>query len=82
MAAAFDSWLDVFLSEKRVALETPIVVAGPSGPNHMTVEVVVEAMKATGADEQAILKRAFVHLDFVNGDVLDYLNHLAKALAV
>lgn len=78
----FETWLDTFLTEKRVDLDTPIVVDGPSGPNHMAVGTVVAAMKATGAGEQSALQRNLIRIDFANGDVVDYLRHLAQAIAV
>ena len=78
----FATWLDTFLSEKGIDLDTPITVEGSWGPNYMTVENVVDAMKATSAGEQNAIKTTFVKIDFANGDVMHFIKHLAKAIAI
>lgn len=78
----FTKWLDTFIDEKGINRETPIQVEGESGLNFMTVETVVEAMKAAPAREQAAIKATFVKIDFANGDCLHFIKHLAGALAI
>jgi hypothetical protein len=78
----FSKWLDTFLSEKGIDLEKTLTVEGASGPNYMPVEIIVQAIKAASAAEQQQIKTMFVRIDFVNGDVLDFLKHLGKAIAI
>lgn len=77
----FTQWLDTFLSEKGIDLDAPFTVEGKSGPNFMTVETVVEAMKSAPKREQEQIKTTFVKIDFANGDVMHFIKHLAKAIA-
>lgn len=68
---------------KRLILPEQILeVEGVSGTNWIPVGVLVDAMKATTTTEQAAIKRMIVRIDFVNGDVLHYFRHLAKAIAI
>lgn len=75
-------YLETLLEEKNIDLETSIEVMGASGINYMTVETVVEAIAATSKYEQEKIKHTLVQIDFRNGDVMHFINHLAKALAV
>ena len=78
----FNTWLDTFVSEKGLDLETSITVEGASGPNHMTAQTVVDHMKIAPTHEQNQLKNIIVRIDFANGDVMDFFRHLAQALAI
>jgi len=78
----FNSWLDTFISEKDYDLEESFEVEGPSGPNHMTYQIVLEHMKIAPESEQNNIKSIMVKLDFKNQDIKHFLRHLAKALAI
>jgi hypothetical protein len=78
----FAQWLDTLVEEKGIDPEMLIEVEGPSGTNIMPLEVVLDAMKATTPGEQAAIKNMIVRIDFANGDVVDYLKHLAQAIAL
>lgn len=78
----FSNWLDTFLSEKGIQLDQPFTVEGKSGPNFMEVSHVVAAMKAAPAHEQNRIKATFVKIDFVNGDCMHFIKHLAGAIAI
>lgn len=78
----FANWLDVFLSEKGIDLEWIITVEGESGPNLIPVGCLVEAMKSAPDHEQRGIKAMMVRIDYRNGNVMDYLRHLAKAIAL
>lgn len=85
MSHQFNNWIDTFLSEKGIDLETGFIVEKEDsifGDNHMTIGNVVNAMKATGPSEQQAIKNNFVKIDFMNGDVTGYIKHLAQAIAV
>lgn len=78
----FNKWLDTFISEKGVNVDRILEVEGASGVNMMPVQIVLDAIKSAPANEQAAIKTTFVKIDFVNGDVLHFINHLARAIAI
>jgi hypothetical protein len=79
-------WLDIFLTEKGVDLDTySYDVEGPSGNNHIPARCVYDAILGAPAHEQAAIKKMLVKIDFYQPgpqSVLDYFGHLAKALAI
>lgn len=78
----FETWLRTFIDEKNIDTEHVLDVTGPSGPNAIPVGCIVEAMLAAPAHEQAAIKTTLVKIDFVNGDVLHFFRHLARAIAL
>lgn len=78
----FHKWLDTFLQEKRYDLDEAFEVEGPSGPNHMTYQVVVDHMKIAPEKEQKAIKDMMVKLDFKNADIKHFIRHLAQAIAI
>ena len=78
----FVEWLDAFVEEKGIDTEMLLEVEGKSGTNIIPVAVLLDTMKATTPGEQAAIKRMIVRIDFVNGNVLDYFRHLARAIAI
>jgi hypothetical protein len=79
---AFERWLDVFIEEKGIDTEHLLEVVGPSGTNWIPVECLLDAIKAAPPHEQEAIKTMIVKIDFVNGNVLDYFEHLAQAIAL
>lgn len=78
----FNTWLDTLVSEKGLDLEHTFEVEGPEwGTNWIPLAIVIEAIKGAPKREQDGIKNMLVRIDFVNGSVLDYFGHLAKALA-
>ena len=78
----FSKWLDTFIAEKGLDLEQAFEVEGASGPNHIPLACVVEAMKVAPKTEQAAIKTMVVRIDFANGKVMPFFEHLAKAIAI
>lgn len=81
----FDKWLDTLISEKGIDPECTTVFNGNSDSgtyNLMMLDYLTEAIKHTGKEEQAGIKNMLVKIDFVNGDIVDYFKHLAKALVI
>ena len=79
----FTKWLDTLIEEKGLDTDAPFQVEGASGVmNYMTLENVLEAIKSTSANEQAQIKTTLVKIDFVNGDMMHFFKHLAKAIAI
>ena len=78
---SFKNWIETFIDEKGIDAEQVLVVEGKSGPNHIPVGCLVEAMLQAPANEQRGIKDMIVRIDFRNGDVLHYFRHLAQAIA-
>jgi hypothetical protein len=77
----FSKWLDTLVSEKGLDREHLFEKEGPSGLNIIPLGVVLDAIKSAPAHEQRGIKTMLVKIDFVNGSVLKYFEHLAGALA-
>ncbi len=78
----FKTWFDTFIAEKGIDTERRFEVEGASGTNSIPAGCVIEAIHAALAREQSAIKTMIVKIDFVNGDVYDYLRHLAQAIAI
>ena len=78
----FADWLDTFVDEKRLDRMHTFAVEGRSGVNYIPLEILIDHMKATGKSEQERIKATIVRIDFLNGNVLHFFNHLASAIAV
>jgi len=78
----FSKWLDVFLYEKGIDMDETVEAEGPGGTNWIPVGSLVELMKQAPRHEQTGIKNMLVRIDFVNGNVRDYLAHLAQAIAI
>lgn len=78
----FNKWLDTLVEEKGLDTETVFEVEGKEyGTNFIPCAVVIEHIKITSASERAAIKTMLVKIDFVNGSIMDYFKHLAKAIA-
>lgn len=73
----FYDWLTTFWAEKGLEYGETM----PNGKGE-TIQAgdVVQAMINTTPLEQAQIKSALCRIDFHNGDVMDYVRHMAKAL--
>lgn len=78
----FSDWLKTFIDEKGINTEQILEVEGDSGTNFIPVQVVLDHVLKTTKDEQWKIKDIIVRIDFMNGDVLHFLKHLAKAIAI
>lgn len=78
----FSDWLKTFIDEKGIDREQILEVEGDSGTNFIPVQVVLDHILKTTKDEQWKIKDVIVRIDFMNGDVLHFLKHLAKAIAI
>lgn len=78
----FSQWLDTFIDEKGLDLDFTFVKDGEFGPNYISLAVLVEHMKIAASQEQDAIKDMVVRIDFANGDVMDFFDHLAGAIAI
>lgn len=78
----FNKWLDTLIEEKGYDTDEILEVSGPSGTNLIPLECLIAAIKEAPVVERKDIHAMLVHIDFVNGDCLGYLQHLAQAIAV
>ena len=74
----FNNWLDTFISEKNIDVCREFDIAGHYGLN---VQIVLEHIKVTSLKEKQQIKTILVKIDFANGDVYHFFEHLANGLA-
>ena len=75
-----DVYLERFFSEKEIDSKI-LEVEGENGMNFMPVEVVIEHIMAAPNNEKKKIADKLRRIDFQNGNVMDFLEHLAKAIA-
>ena len=75
-STSFTKWITTFLSEKE--LELDYVVACKDG-KITQIGNIVQTMCVSPSDEQAAIKKVLIKIDFMNGDVMHFFNHMAKA---
>lgn len=73
------TYFDRFFREKDLPIQTWEIVEGDT-VHFIDSEVVIEAIKGAPRHEQAEIRNMLTRIDFVNGDVMDYLRFLAGAL--
>lgn len=76
--SAFQKWFETFMEEKQ--LDSKVYEVEHNGDLHMieTEKVAELILKALPA-EQAQIKNTIVKIDFMNGNVHHFFNHLAMA---
>jgi hypothetical protein len=79
----FNTWLDTFLEEKGIDLDQIMEIHGEFyGTNFIPVSELINQIKQAPVSEKHGIKDMLVRIDFVNASVMDYLKHLAKAIAI
>lgn len=81
-STAFARWIDTFVDEKGLDREHRFEIDTDDfwGHHSIPLGVVVDAAKSAQAFEQDQIKKMFVTIDFKNGDVLHFFEHLARGL--
>jgi hypothetical protein len=79
--ATFESWLDTFIEEKGGHPDHFEFEDSGGTYHYMPFGVLVEAMKGASPEEKSGIKNMIVKIDFHNGNVWDFFEHLAKGLA-
>jgi len=76
-----NSYLNRFFSEKDLATAT-FEKEAPSGSIHiLDTEVVIEHISIAGDDELRRIEGVIRRIDFLNGDLNHFFDHLAGAIA-
>lgn len=73
------TYFDRFFEEKELPYRMWEIVKDDT-VHFIDSEVVIEAIKNAPAGEQKAIRNTLVAIDFRNGDVMHYLEHLAKIL--
>lgn len=80
----FATWLDTFVSEKGLDVDHVFEIKTDDfwETHFITLEIVLwQAKENASAAEQKQIKDIIVQIDFRNGDVMHFFNHLATGLA-
>ena len=75
-----DVYLERFFTEKEIDSKM-LEVEGKNGMNFIPVEVVIEHIMAAPDHEKEKIADKLRRIDFHDGNVMDFLEHLAKAIA-
>jgi hypothetical protein len=79
----FSTWLDTFLEEKGIDMDQIMEIHGEFyGTNFIPVSELINQIKQAPLSEKHGIKNMLVRIDFYNANVMDYLKHLAKAIAI
>ena len=76
------NFFETFFSEKDLTDEVYTVTSKNGTPNIIPSSVVIEAVKRTRGEEAKKIETILRKIDFLNGNVHHFLQHLAKAMAL
>ena len=75
------SYFENLIEEKNLNGIT-LEVEGKNGLNIIPIEVLLDYILLAPIQEQRAIKDMLVKIDFLNGNVVNYFKHLAKAIAL
>ena len=76
------TFFETFFSEKDLTDEVYTVTSANGTPNIIPSSVVIEAVKRTKGEEAQKIEAILREIDFLNGNIHHFLQHLAQGLAV
>jgi len=76
----FNKWIDRFLEEKNIDRYELFTIEKNGNKHIFEIGHIVDSIKVTSSEEQEEIKKSLIKIDFVNGDIRDYIKHLANAL--
>ena len=76
------NFFETFFSEKDLTDEVYTVTSANGTPNIIPSSVVIEAVKRTKGEEAQKIETILRKIDFLNGNVHHFLQHLAQAMAL
>ena len=74
----FKEWLSKFVEEKELDIEHEFYVEHKGNVHFIELSVVIMMCKKTSIEQQELIKKTLVKLDFYNANVMHYFEHLAK----
>lgn len=75
--SAFGKWLEVFVEEKGLDLNSEFTVEHREELHFVSLGFLLEVIEQASKEEQAKIKNILVQIDFRNGDVMHFFNHLS-----
>ena len=75
-----NNFFTTFFNEKNLDFQYYTVNSPNGTPNIIPSTVVIEAIKHIKGEEAAKIKDMLIKIDFFNGNIHNYLQHLAQAL--
>jgi len=75
-----NNFFTTFFNEKNLDFQYYTVNSPNGTPNIIPSTVVIDAIKHTKGQEAAKIKEMLIKIDFFNGNIHNYLQHLAQAL--
>jgi hypothetical protein len=77
-------YLTDLFTEKGYNLDHVLEVPskGIYGTNYIPLESVIEFVCKLDKDTRVKIRKTFVMIDFKNGDIMHFVNHIAKGMAV
>ena len=77
------NYLNTLLNEKGISTETVLEVQGSDwGTNFIPVSSVLEFINNLDINTKAKIKANFIKIDFLNGDIMHFMNYIAKGMAI
>lgn len=76
--SVFGKWLHTFVEEKGLDLNSEFTVEHREELHFVSLGYLLELIERTSKEEQARIKNVLVQIDFKNGDVMHFFNHLAN----
>jgi len=76
----FNKWLDVFIAEKELNTEHAFEFIRDDTWNYMPLAVVIEFIKSIPQNQKDKIKETIVKIDFMNGNVMNFFEYLAKGI--
>lgn len=76
----FNKWIDRFLEEKNIDRYEIFTIEKGGNKHIFEIGHIIDTMKITSIEEQEEIKKSLIKIDFANGDIRDYIKHLANAL--
>ena len=80
MTQTNSEYLTAFFDEKEIPFQDWTIKAEDGTPHFISNEVVIEHIKITSEKEKSQIVSILRQIDFRNGDVNHFLNHLAQGL--
>ena len=80
MSNRFNSWFDTFLEEKNLPYSSWDFIDRAGTTHFIDSDVVIETIKNASSEDQKKIKNIIVQIDFRNGDVNHFFQHLAQGI--
>ncbi|WP_186672930.1 hypothetical protein [Sporosarcina sp. BP05] len=73
-------YLYTLLEEKEIELDDTFDITAKGNLHIFEYGAIIEAILSTTEEEQQAIRKMLVQIDFANGSIKKYLQHLAQAL--